>query len=155
MRQTRVLLVAAVAALTAGACAESMTDEMREELAAARVENDRHHAGAAAAASMAAMMAELARHEEAMDGIMDGMGDTLGHMSTSMAMSRCAGSGMEQMMGTMGGMRAEMTRHRSELEAAPGLGAAQGECVAHFAALSDMLDVMDVGLAGMGMRCGM
>ena len=152
MRQARALMLAALAALTASACADSMTDEMRGELGAARAENDRHHAGAAAAASMGDMMTELARHEQAMDDIMGGMGDTLGRM---MSMSRCAGSGMEQMMGTMGDLHTEMARHRSELEAAPGLGAAQAECERHFAALADMLDMMDDGLAGMRMRCGM
>jgi hypothetical protein len=124
-----------------------MTDDMREDLALARAENDRHHANAYATASMDGMMGELARHEEAMSGLMDGMNDSLGHTS------HCAGSGMEAMMRTMGDMRAAMTSHRIALEAAPGLAAARAECDAHFAAVVDMMGSMDGMLAEMRTDC--
>ncbi len=145
---------------TIAACGhhEMESGAMSDRIAAARMENDRHHRGVAAASSLDDVRLEVDRHAGTMDEVMSDMhGEMQGMMGDCSSMME----EMDGMMAMMGGMDDEMAAHHDAMMGAGSVADAITASEDHHARmeqlLGDMQQTMDAMMDGMGGGgcCGM
>ena len=147
MNPYALFVIAGLCAATASACGSTdmMNDaqsSMHEALTSAEAENDRHLSACQQADSMWAMVAELDLHDANMAPVMERMDRALG------GMAHCSGD-FQALSVSETQMRTALSDHARQIRSSETPAAARKVCSEHASLMTDMMDGMMTGVAGM------